>query len=311
MRALLGKIASVRWFVRTLYVAFFQVPTAPERLLTRSKRLYTAQCVALMLVASLGSWLLIDSSVRESRSEIVSALRHAELELSQLVRLQKNDDNRRFVEANVAKFEQIESAFAEIPGQLFGTLTFSRLVAPVVYPLIVGLCSLIFAFSAAGRLEWRKICTLFHFTFLSFITLFTLIFAPILMIHTQFSLIRELTYPHDVNLECWLYVSDSNAPNIMVELAKVIAAKARPYYRLEGIANQLLPWVAIILVAGIFWSVVRIRLLTGLSTRRVLFGALMAAIAYSLLNTGYAAVAPHYTLFQAPHEPCIDGKHGP
>jgi hypothetical protein len=264
-----------------------------------------------MLVASLGSWFLIDSCVRESRSEIVSALRHAELELSQFVRLQKDDENRRFVEANVAKFGQIETAFAEVRGQLFGTLTFSRLVAPVVYPLIVGLCSLIFAFSAAGRLEWRKNCTLFHFTFLSFITLFTLIVAPIAMIHAQFSLIRELTYPHDINLECWLYVSDSNAPSIMVELAQVIAVKAKPYYRLERFADHLLPWVAIILVAGILWIVVRVRLLTGLSTRRVLFGALMAAIAYSLLNTGYAAMAPHYMLVQAPPGPCIDGKHRP
>jgi hypothetical protein len=312
MLALLSKIANVRRFVATFYLAWLQLPAAPEKLLTRSRRIYTVQCIALALLVSSGSSFLIDWYVGDHRAQILSTLNNTQLKLSELVKLQKEEKNRRFVQDNIKIFGLEKANLADSLQQLSRANTFSRIVSPAVYPLIVGAASLVFAFVTTRRAteDFEDGRTLFHFSFVSFVTLFTIIFVPMLVSHTQFSFIYEITRVRDFNLECWLGVSDPEATKLLVHAAQSIANDTGVFYKLERAVEGVLPYILALLILCVAWTLIRIKLLTKLPTRKVLLGSFCAMLVYTTFNVVYAAVAPSYAWVQLPPEPCIDQDAG-
>jgi hypothetical protein len=309
MLTLLSKIANVRRFASTFYLAWLQLPAAPEKLRTRSRRIYTAQCIALALLVSAGSSFLVDWYVRDHRAQILSTLNDAQLKLSELVRGQSDEENRRFVEDNIKIFGLNKANLADALQQLSRANTFSRIASPAVYPLIVGAASLVFAFVTVRRStdDFRNNRTLFHFAFISFVTLFTVIIVPMLVTHTQFSFVHEITRVRSINLECWIG-SDPEAQKLLLQTARLIANDADVFYKLERVVDRVLPYILALLVLCVAWTLTRIKLLTRIPTRKVLVASLCAMIVYVGLNTVYAAFAPSYAWVQPPSAPCIDQK---
>lgn len=310
MLTILSKIANVRRFVWTFYLAWVRLPVRTEELLTISRRVYTAQCVALALLVSSGSTFLVDWYVRDHRANIISELRSAQLKLSELIRLQKDEENRRFVENNIKILKLDETNLGNALQQLSRAASFSRIASPAIYPLIVGAASLVFAITTTRRSteHFSNVQTLFHFTFLSFVIVATVIIVPVLAIHTQASYINEITRVRSVNLECWIGVTDPDGPKILLETARNVGRDAGVFYTLDRIASWLFGYVLFLLALGLAWTCVRISLLTRVPARKVMAGSFCAVIAFTTLNLLFAAVAPSYAWVEPPPEPCVSLK---
>jgi hypothetical protein len=131
---------------------------------------------------------------------------------------------------------------------------------------------------------------------------------PVVVIDTQFSFIYEITKVRRINLECWIGVTDPDAPKILLRMAQSIGREAGVFYNLQREAQRFFPYALVLLALGIVWTFTRIKILTSIPTRRVMMGSFCALVAYATLNLVYAAFAPSYAWVEPPPEPCVGLK---
>src|SRR5689334_1779965 len=108
MEMVLKRMANITWFCFTFYLAWLQIPATPQILIRRSRKIYAAQCVALILIVASGSAFSVNWYVQDNTKNILHALRDAQFELYRVVGSNISAEDRQYILDTIRIFKTSE-----------------------------------------------------------------------------------------------------------------------------------------------------------------------------------------------------------